>query len=421
MGRVRTDREVRAFLALLRAGLWDHAPEGFPSLSAQEWTLVRRLAKEQTVSGVVFKGLSGLPEGKLPPDILLMQWLSETEATVQRNRRMVLAQQSLLDFFAIGGLDPVVQKGLSAAAFYPSPELRESGDIDLFFPTGWAAALDTLRLRGVVYEYESDGSVLYLWEGVPVEHHPKFLDISSPFKRRTARNLEARFGTGSPVMTLLLLSSHILKHCLGRGVGLRQFCDFALAWKALACPPEEGSGKGGEEASRVREQYFEACAELGLRKWGALLGDFVSEVLSPEADDAPGEISPRVGRLLGLVLEGGNFGMYRKEAYSQIEESAESPGSDNGRGAFGFKEASAEPSGPARAAGSKGSKRTIDCRPATKSSKLLTLVAFARNFRFGMQVAPMEYFGTVMGLLAGQLRPSRDRRTVGKRETEELG
>ncbi len=383
------------FFILLRSGLYGSAPEGvadsglsekargctpkgFTALDAEGWRTLKRLAGQQTVSGIIFTGLSTLPDDLLPPENLMLQWIAQVEAIECHSRRIASAQNSLLAFFAEQGLRPVVQKGSTAAAFYPSPWLRESGDIDLYFAVGWDEALKVLEEKGISLHKESDGSVSYRWHGILVEHHPFFLDVNNPLKKKALKEIESQYGPDSPLMTLLLLSSHILKHCLGRGVGLRQFCDFAVASKSLMPIIPEG-------------EFEKACSSLGLRKWNELLQAFVNEYLG----GCPSEQAIRLGdlskeglklnscnagmekdirHLLSLVLEGGNFGQHRQN-----------------RNAAG--------SATDAASGTVSHWRR---QGGTTVRKLSTFTAFCRNFAFAPRIAPMEYFGTMARLLKGQ-------------------
>ena len=59
------DKTLQALFALLQAGLWgtfdEAAASAFP-LSAGEWERVFTLARQQTVTGIAFRGLDFLPE-----------------------------------------------------------------------------------------------------------------------------------------------------------------------------------------------------------------------------------------------------------------------------------------------------------------------------------------------------------------------
>ncbi len=100
-----------------------------------------------------------------------------------------------------------------------------------------------------------------------------------------------------------MLSAHILKHCMGVGIGLRQLCDLAMAYKALAVPPED-----------LRRCF----RDVGLERWNRLLFSFLHQYLGAEPlyDTLP---SP--DPLLKIVLEGGNFGQHAQAREASLHKS----------------------------------------------------------------------------------------------------
>lgn len=105
----------------------------------------------------------------------------------------------------------------------------------------------------------------------------------------------------APLPDLLLLNAHLLKHIMGHGVGLRQFCDMARAYHAL-----HGSYSPVELEAAYRR--------TGLLRWSAQLHTFLTEHLGLPRDVLPyaGTDARTSPRLLHIVLEGGNFGQYGK-------------------------------------------------------------------------------------------------------------
>lgn len=310
-----TGRLHAALLALLRSGLWEKEVDdlsGFP-LSAQEWEGVFRLSRIQTVTGLVFQGLHYLPDGLLPSESLLFRWAAETDAIERKNRKMNRSMAGLHALFQSGGLEPILQKGQGVAQFYERPLLRECGDIDFCFPeTGvFSAAASLVRQRGVSVKKMPGRSLFYVWEGTVVEHHLRLFDLHNPFLQRVLRTLEAEKGfdrlcilppsglqvcVPSPLLNLLMLNLHILKHALGWGIGLRQLCDMARAYHRLH--------------ERVDSREMEAVSrKLGLKHWNPLLHAFLTGHLGLPVASLPYEtVSTDARPLFDIVWRGGNFG-----------------------------------------------------------------------------------------------------------------
>ena len=382
------DRTLQALFALLQAGLWgrydDAAASVFP-LSAEEWEHVFTLARQQTVTGIAFRGLDFLPEEAAPPMVVAAKWMAHADRIEQSNRIMNGTVAKLYGHFASAGVEAVLQKGQGVAAMYPEPLLRECGDIDFYFP-GHDGVSDPLSgIPGAVRKRQPDNSWSYLVDGIVVEHHAVLVDIQSPRAKRYVKRLIEERGfekvvtrdgvevmVPAPEVNLLLLSSHILKHAFGVGIGLRQFCDYAVAKRYY-------EGRVNEEEMR------EIWRMTGLEKWQELLEEFIGRFLDSDCvlarndnkdfqnDKCRSEQSPchserseesfdkkKTDVLLDIVLKGGNFGVYSKDRENVSH--------------------------------------------ARWMRKVQTFRSLAGNMRFAFRYAPREWFWTIVQLLGGQFR-----------------
>ena len=318
------NRTTSALLALLRAGLWNKRvdnPGLFP-LSVEEWEGVYVEARRQTVTGWVYQGICSLPDEWMPSRKQLFRWTVEIDRIEQRNRRMNRSLLQLTTLLEEKGFRPVVLKGQGIAALYDEPMWRECGDIDLYFPQpeDRIKAETWLTEQGYAPERKPDGSTLYAWQGTEVEHHAHLFDLQSPKVQGYLKGLIAEKGfvrmdlgggneisVPSPVMNFLLLNTHILKHALGKGIGLRQLCDMARAYAVW------GKQVDGEEMKRIYRN-------TGIGKWSCLLHAFLTEVLGMPAEYLPyPEKKESAAPLLDIVLRGGNFGQHGKGANGQDE------------------------------------------------------------------------------------------------------
>lgn len=327
----------KALLTLVSAGLWEQDFSEPLALDGKEWQEVLVSAKNQTVLGLVYKGLEHIPAGSTEPsDHAYLKLAVDVEKCEARNARMAQAQKTIFEEFMAAGLHPIQLKGQSVAKLYACPELRQSGDIDIWFS---AEEFDKAVPDGA--QIASDGSAEYLRDDVIVEHHRQLLDIANPSKQELIDRLIDRYGfadgTTSPELTILLLATHILKHVLGRGVGLRQICDYARASKVLTY--DHGT-------------MIQTFHDLGLGRWMAVLNSFCTRYLGADMGD---EEPVLADRLLGIVLDGGNFGQH----------------SGRGEGAWN------------------------------------TFLAFFSNIGFSLKVAPGEAFWNVAELVKGRLKKHR--------------
>ena len=286
----RDDTIVKSLFSLLRSGLWARQEE-FPSLTEEQWDRIIAESRRQAVQGLVCEGAKHLPEEKAPVGEQSINLLMEGYVLERRTAYVQEVFEVLVALFRSAGLSPVVQKGPAVAQYYANPLVRRSGDIDLYFtPEEFGDAVKVMEKEGVTASPEPDGSLCYRWRQVTVEHHRRYFDSKCDFE-----GVEIP----SPEATLLLLSTHILKHAIGTGIGLKQLCDYAVACRAL---------KGKYD----REGYLRRIRGAHLMRWQKMLDAFVCRYLGLPGEDAPTRGvaggAPDPERLLSIVLEGGDFG-----------------------------------------------------------------------------------------------------------------
>ena len=361
-----TENVLKVFFSLLRAGLWGmpfNAPE-VPALSVGEWKEVFSMSERQTVAGVTFLGLDSMSEDRMPPTEVIGRWAARADAIERRNRNINSVIADLYSEFSRNGLEPVLQKGQGIAAMYKCPLSRECGDIDLWFctPEDKKLADDLVRSKRINVRNRPDGSSCYVAEGgFVVEHHLRFYDLYNPFVQKYLHSLTSGLeldrtllqlsGVAIPVPApehcLLMLYAHVLKHSAGRGIGMRQLCDVAVACDRYRYRLD-------------RELFKSMCRRAGIARWIELMNSFMTGYIGLPSSSLPYKTEDAdASGLFDIVIEGGNFGQYD---------------SSNGH------------------PGMTGVRR-----------KIHTAMAFLRNSRFSLSVSPGEAAGVFLMLLKGQI------------------
>lgn len=304
-------RWQQAFLLLLRSGLWNQAPdhhELFP-LSDAEWQAVYDESRHQAVQGLLYRAFQQLPERLFPPQAVLLRWLADADAVEQTYRQSVEATASSWQLLCQSGHQPLLQKGLAVGLLYEHPEERVYGDVD-WYVDDMATAATLLRREGFAPQCAADRSLTFTMNDTIIELHPQLTDLlrhrqwSSLLRRDEdiAVPLTLPCGTEvrtpSPLLTLLMLQTHILKHAVTVGIGLRQFCDLARAYHTLL---------QHADAARTDEIF----RHLGLRRWTTLVHTFMHTYLGLPAEELP--TPPQASaqdcqQLLNAILRWGNFG-----------------------------------------------------------------------------------------------------------------
>ena len=359
------EKEFKSLLTLLRAGLWERAVDDvslFP-ISGEEWGRIYTLSCQQSISGIVYRGISHLPTNMIPSEVEMIKWMSRVDAVERSNNRINNTLNKLHSLFGKQGLHSVLQKGYLAAQMYEKPLLREAGDIDLWFtPEEWDRAYELVKNSIGGVEKMPDGSCVYVFDGVEVEHHKKMFDIDNPFKKSYLSTIfgmnngelcagDVRVGLNklSPLANVVLQNSHILKHSLGLGIGLRQLCDLARTYYRLSATLD------GERVKSVYEK-------LGLRRWSRMLHTYLVTYIGLDPHYLPYEIDREVAtaQFANIIMRGGNFGMHNK--------------------------------------------RRISAANSFWRRKINTFVTFMQSLGFAIKYAPFEFVCRVSDLTVGQLR-----------------
>lgn len=342
-------RTEEALLALVRAGLWGKEDEAFSSglfpLNEEEWQEVLEMARKQTVVGIACGGLNWLKENMLPPDDVMFVWVAEVDRIERTNKKMWEKTKEMFAIWQNAGLKPVLLKGQGVAMMYDNPWARTSGDVDVWFEDGVLPKGDELG-EDVRCENKPDGSIEFRWKGLDVEIHRQAIDINSPWKQGKVREVLMRnkctmhesIAVPGYEMNLLLQSAHVMKHAMGKGVGLRQLCDMArTCW----------STKDNLNTAVLAKTYKEA----GIEQWCRVLYGFMVKYLAFPSECNPygeGAVS-ETDALMQRVMVGGNFG-----------------------------------------------------KDAVKNGKWQTLMAYVKNLRFSLSIAPSETLWTMWMLAKGQ-------------------
>lgn len=285
-----TDRTVYdAFLSLLQNALWGRDCTGV-SLTPGQWEELFSLCRRQTVQALVFDVVSGLPSSSGLSASLAARWLLDTRSVENDYKRMRSVVELQRSAWEKHGVDAVLLKGISVAAYYPHPEHRICGDIDWWMEgENWDKALKVLSDNNITPQMDSDGDINYSLGGVTVEHHHN------------------GYPADGPEGVLFILNEHIFHHLSVTGIGFRHLCDYAVALKHF---------QGQYDGELLRRLLNGA----GLLEWSSLLHAVLVSELGlepgylpfggPESSDAD------VDRFVSLVLSDGNFGLDKPRRFS---------------------------------------------------------------------------------------------------------
>lgn len=221
---------------------------------------------------------------------------------------MMAEQSAALSMLEGEGIPAVVLKGAAADIYYPKPEYRKLGDIDLLIPPEmFDRAAEAFRQNGYDQYLDKPRHLGFHRGIVRFEVHRFFTEageqplderlFSAMERRQTGEILGVKFPMLPHLENGLVLLEHMAQHLHG-SFGLRQIIDWMLYAKA-----ELSDEAYPEFAAAAREFGLETLAVSVTRMCQKYLGLTEAITWSLGADDAV------CNDLMALVLERGNFGV----------------------------------------------------------------------------------------------------------------
>lgn len=239
------ERYEEVFLSLVRSGMWGTAPEvpeGF-----NEWGKVARLAKSQSVLGVVGEVMLTDPTvaGNIDTELkakIKSFMMSNMLTHGMLNGALVKVVRTLRS----SGIGSVLLKGQGLAHYYPKPELRQCGDIDLYVGMEkYADAYDVLKPLATKIDDKKAlavGKHFDLEIGRAVIEVHRYTDtyptkrLDRAYQKASLEGLQDNLieidfngvmvNTPSDVYNAFYVFSHLFHHFLINGLGSRHLCDW---------------------------------------------------------------------------------------------------------------------------------------------------------------------------------------------------
>lgn len=274
---------MEMLLALLRESL-QQCPEAALSekealaLQTCDWQQLLETAKKHGVLSLLYDSL----EKHEVPERAWKYLEEQSRIVVRQNYRLWILTGELLHKLREKNIPVVLLKGMGTASFYPVPELRKSGDVDLLLPDetklqeamacleefGCVKEEVQLALHHVVYGFPLDGKAK-----IEIELHTM---LAEPFDDRKVNELlqqQARecgaFTEYTEVAGVELwmlarpyhayeLLLHMLQHFLRSGFGLKLLCDWVVFWNHATDEEEE-------------RKYLALVSECGIKKFSDLV------------------------------------------------------------------------------------------------------------------------------------------------------
>lgn len=273
------------------------------------WKKVIDFATSQGVQGLCFDALDLLSAEHRPDIAILMDWFGQ----VVRLERLYESHRKAIDalscFYQQNGIKMMLLKGYGLSLYWPKPEHRPVGDMDIFLGSCWQQADRLVSERlGIRINDGHEHHTCFTFQGVSVENH---YDIVNTRVNESSRELEALFKRiatfdkplkmekgviylPSPTLNAVFLIRHLGQHFAGAEATLRQLLDWGffmqhehenVDWE-LVCPTLKRVGiyRFFQQINAICVDYlgFSESSFPQIEREAILERRIIEDILSPE-------------------------------------------------------------------------------------------------------------------------------------------
>lgn len=279
--------------------------------SADEWGELYAMAKKQSLVGVCFAGVQRLVEQRQePPEMLYLQWMGMAAKIQQRNEVVNRQCVELQAKLAAEGLQACVLKGQGIAQLYDDnlKSLRQPGDIDVWMKGGFDVVNEFVQRTAPTKDMAYHRFHYDMFPDTEVELHFRPTLMRNLFDNKKLQKWCDGVMPSEVVMTdigvvvpparfnRIFILTHIYRHFLFEGVGLRQVMDY---YWTLSNSPLKGEN--------IEEQKL--LKEFRLTRFAGALMWVMGHVFAMDRKYMICEPDEREGRfLLDEIMQTGNFG-----------------------------------------------------------------------------------------------------------------
>ena len=170
------------------------------------------------------------------PREVKIPWLTEREKASGWYRYQREVQCDIIEKMSRNGIETLVLKGTRTAQYYPKEELREFGDLDLYFSRHREADDVARREFCVSIRTTSHHHTKYDYRGVTVESHFDFVNRHYPPSNHRYELMLKKISaqqSSFPSFEVLFLLRHMAGHFASSRITLRDLVDWYLTCRTL--------------------------------------------------------------------------------------------------------------------------------------------------------------------------------------------
>lgn len=251
----------------------------FAGATEADWQRCFETARQQQVLAMTFPAMAALPKEQRPGFLLWSKWMANAQSTAEQSRHKQEVVRKLGEWLAEEDLATLVVKGFSVAVHYPTPNLREFSDVDIYSGPDYEAVNRCLAKHGLTVG-KADGHHAHIRvDDVSVEHHFSFgnsrvkgdmYGMETALQQLAENNSRPTAMPGirfpNAAFTTLYVGWHAYKHFLHEKIELRHVVDWALSLRQLT---EAEAAKVDEvKGTATWSRFADALTAISLHRLG---------------------------------------------------------------------------------------------------------------------------------------------------------
>jgi len=161
-------------LELLKGAL-NSNPADIAPLDTAQWEQIFWLARKHGVVTIINDAIEMLPPQLQPQGDIALSWTLSAERTRYHYAQQAHVLETIDSKASSEGIPYVLLKGMSLARYYPRPDSRPCGDIDICFPHNYERGNALLGNPNAKTDGKHSELIV---DGVTIENHLHFLDLN---------------------------------------------------------------------------------------------------------------------------------------------------------------------------------------------------------------------------------------------------
>lgn len=204
--------------------------------------------KYQGIPAIMYDAMDKLVQNGMQLDAeTKLAYMNPAIKSEKSYRKMAMAISSLASKFSDAGIRTMLLKGLGVSLYYPVPNHRPSGDMDIWLFGRQTDGDEIVRREGIKVSYALEHHSIFSYMGIEVENHSEFFNVASIKSNghfhsilvKAADESEpydlpdgTRIYLPSPAFNAIFLLRHMGTHFAPMEMRLRQVLDWGFFVKA---------------------------------------------------------------------------------------------------------------------------------------------------------------------------------------------